>query len=139
MAVKAKPKKAAGISKRAKTSPRQIREWVEQWNEQAQARLRISMDAYNAQDAETQEILDRIRDRLVIGATGLIRLPDGSTYKVESEIVGAHAMYVAVEILKDLAVMGVRVGKFKFPDAYCADCGVKLRDTKKGRARRGRA
>jgi hypothetical protein len=137
MVVKAKRKrKAPEIRKR--TSPSQRQAWLDEYAEKSQARARLALRVYEAQDGETQEVLDRIRDRLVIGATGLIRLPDGTAHKVELEIVGAHALYVAVEILSDLWLSGIKVANFKVPDMYCAECKEKLTEPKRAVKRRGR-
>ena len=106
------------------------------------ARYKIALAAYEAQDADTKNAIDGIRDRLTTIATGTIRIfPDGKrgasyTMQISTELVDANTLYIATEIIKDLAYMDIRVANYEFPTVYCADCGDKL--TMKKKAKSGR-
>lgn len=106
-----------------------------------QARYDLARQAFDAQDPETQMVITRIQKMLCQNANGVIKLwPNGNKraeravmVTVAMEYIEMNAFYVAIEILKDLAMMDVRVAQFKFPESFCADCGVKLNDRGKGR------
>src|SRR5688572_33218248 len=87
--------------------PKDVIRALNEWKEQVRARERIAHAAYDHQDKQTREAMDRIRDRLVLGANGLIAV-GGHRIKVDWEFIDANAMYVVTEIFKDLALMDVR-------------------------------
>jgi hypothetical protein len=100
----------------------------------ADRRGRMAKRAYAEQDKATQEILDAIRDRLLIGANGLIRIQppnaqQGDVFAVEMgmKYIEQNALFLATEILKDFALFDIRVENYKFPRNRCADCGRKLK------------
>lgn len=93
--------------------------------EMAKARYKLAMEIYNHQDPLTQEVLDRIRDRLVIAATGVVQV-NGKPYKLEQEYVHFNLMFIATEILSDLLLNGIQVANFKFHPAYCTFCKKKI-------------
>jgi len=114
----------------------QVQEQVKQFEERAEIRQRVASAAYNAQDAKTKAVIDSIMDQLLLGASGTIRISLGKetvAAKVDMEYVEFNAMYVATEILKDLALMDVKVANYKFPAVYCVECGDKLLTKKKKR------
>jgi argininosuccinate synthase len=103
---------------------------VSDWKELAELRHKTSMDIYNVQDEDTKEVLDRIVDRLRLAATGYVtlRLPGGAvkSVRVESEYVGYALLFIATEILKDLAIYGVQIANFDYHPSICAECGAKV-------------
>ena len=107
-------------------------EEVSRWIELTEHRGKVAKKAYDAQSKRTQEVLDAIVDRLLVGATGIIRVaPEGSkgeAYAVEvsKADLRKNALFLATEILKDLALLDFRVEDYEFPPQYCAACGVKL-------------
>ena len=121
----------AKIKKKAKTNLR-VQEQVDEYQRRSEIRFEIANTAYRAQDAKTRQVIDQIQNQLLIGATGTIRVwPDGVrgqsiAVKVEFEYVEFNALYVATEILKDLALMDVQVANYKFPAVYCTDCGERI-------------
>jgi len=105
---------------------------LERFRALAEKRYEIAMAAYNSQDKGTQQALDRIRDRLVIGSTGLVTVK-GQVIQVDIGIIEHNAMYVAIEIVKDLALLDIRVANYKFPEVLCAECGATLAKTKRSK------
>lgn len=103
----------------------------------AEARYRIAMDIYEAQDDLTKEVLDRIRDRLVIAATGIVNI-NGKPYKLDQEYVNFNLMFIATEILSDLLLNGVQVANFKWHPQYCVECKARILGVKEPKKKRGR-
>jgi hypothetical protein len=103
------------------------------------ARYRMATAAFDAQDEKTKEAIRMIRDRLSVLATGTIRIfPDGRknpgvTVTISQELVDSNLLYMATEIVKDLAFMDIRVEGYEFPKVYCAECGDKLNKVRKKR------
>lgn len=95
-------------------------------------RYELAKEAYDFQDQDTKEVIDRIRDRLRLAATGYISIhvnpPHGSIVqaKIEQEYVEYNLLFIATEILKDLAYFDIRVAGYKFPPSQCVSCGAEL-------------
>jgi hypothetical protein len=111
------------------------REEAEKFKVLADRRGRMAKAAYAAQDKATREVLDAIRDRLLMGANGLLRIQPpnaqpGDVFAVEMgmEFLEQNALFMATEILKDFALFDIRVERYKFPKNRCADCGKKIKD-----------
>jgi hypothetical protein len=104
------------------------------------SRYRIATAAFEAQDEKTKEAIRMIRDRLSVIATGTIRVfPNGRqnpgvTVTIGQEFVDQNLLYIATEIVKDLAFMDIRVENYEFPKVYCSDCGDKLTTRRKKKA-----
>lgn len=104
-----------------------------------EARYELAMKAYKAQDRETQEALDLIVARLRTVSTGQIRIfPDGRTQPgvvvpIEPAQADQNILFLATEILKDLALMDVKVANYEFPKVYCVECGEKVTPTRSRR------
>jgi hypothetical protein len=133
MAIKSKPVKKKG---------NRIEEQVEIFKRATKARHELAQEAFFAQDTETREVISRIQRMLCVNATGVIRVwksgnkrEQSTLVQVEMSYIEMNALYMAIEILKDLAMMDVRVANFKFPESFCAECGVKLNDRGKGKKR----
>ena len=121
---------------------KQIDEAVEEFKEMCEVRYEIGKAAYDAQDAETQAVISRIRDRLRLAVTGYISVqihpPHMGTVpvRVEPKFIDFNLLFVATEIVKDLAMFGIRVASYKFPDSLCTNCGATI--TKQQRPKRKR-
>lgn len=119
---------------------KRIQEQLEIFQAATEARYRIATAAFDAQDEPTKEALRMIRDRLSVLATGTIRIfPDGKrnpghTVQIGTEYVDKNLLYIATEIVKDLAFMDIRVENYNFPKVYCAECGDKLTKVRKKRS-----
>jgi hypothetical protein len=109
---------------------------LEIWQVQSEARYKIAMQVYEAQDSQTKEVMERIRDRIVAYSTGVIRIaPEGyrgetRTIQVDTKYVDFNAMYISAGIMSDLALVNIRIQNFEFPPGICADCGSLLRPKK---------
>jgi len=116
-----------------------IEEQLEIFRRQTEARGRIAEAAYEAQDKQTKNAIDSIRDRLSIIATGNVLVyPDGKrnpgvSVQISTELVDHNILFFATEIVKDLAMMDIRIENYEFPTVYCAECQEKLTTKKKGK------
>lgn len=124
------PKRKSLPSPEVRGLPVHVRKALDEWKELVKFRERIAREAYDFQDDKTQGVLDRIRDRLVISANGLVQV-GGFRVKVDLQYIEANALYVATEILKDLAMMDVKVATYKFPPTFCAECGAEIKPRKR--------
>lgn len=80
----------------------------------AEVRGEIAQEAYDAQDAKTKAAIDAVAHRLAKDAAS-------------TDIYTQHnLLFVAVEIVKDLAVTGIRVASYNFPEGQCVSCGGAL-------------
>lgn len=100
------------------------------FRQQAQARAEIAQRAYDAQDKETKLALDSMVDRIVSISRGV------ATFNVRGKKVAAevptesikhNALYLATEILKDLAMLDIRIANFRFDPARCSECGKPIK------------
>jgi hypothetical protein len=122
-----------------------VQEAVEEWKSLTEIRYELAKEAFDFQDEKTQALLMRIVNRLRMGATGYITVrinkQSGSTIpvKIEQEYLDFNLLYVATEILKDLAMFDIRIGTYKLPPSLCVNCGaeITLETEKKGRKARG--
>lgn len=122
---------------------KEIQEQVDLFKRATQARYDLARQTFDAQDEETQEVIYRIQKMLSMNANGYVRFhPRGNKrlgsvpVSVGMDYIEMNAFYLAIEILKDLAYMDVRVAKFQFDEAHCIECGVKLNDRGKGKKRK---
>jgi hypothetical protein len=95
----------------------------------SEVRQEIAKDAYDAQDEITQRTIDRMVATLQQYATGYITAKVGRTavpVAIDNDYIGMNLFYLAVEIVKDLAFMDIRVAEFEFPEQVCANCGIEL-------------
>lgn len=100
----------------------------------SERRGRLARQAYGQQDPATREVLDTIRDRLLMGANGLIRIQPpgaeaGDVFAIEMgmEFIEQNALFLATEVLKDFSLFDIRVESYRFPKNRCADCGKKIK------------
>jgi hypothetical protein len=111
-----------------------IAEKVEEFQEASERRLEIANESYRAQDEKTRLVIDAIQEYLMQGASGTIRVYVGSeafAATVDMEYVEYNTLYVATEILKDLALLDVKIANYAFPKGICTECGAKVKAKKK--------
>jgi hypothetical protein len=111
---------------------------LEEFKMVTELRGEMAQVALDAQDEETQGLILRIADKLAESASGYVMVKVGGKLvrvEVESELVKANTLFVATEILKDLALFDIRVGTYVFPPSLCASCGAELLEIKKGKKR----
>ena len=124
-----------------KAKPLTFEEKVERevriFNEQSRARAQMAERAYNAQDVETREALDSMVDRIISCSRGLIavRVDDRKVAAaIPVSAIRDNALYLATEIVKDLAVLDIRIANYRFEKDICVVCGEKIsKPRKKGR------
>lgn len=114
-------------------TPTHHAETIRRWKALAEKRGALALEAFNYQDEATQEVLSRMRDRLMLGANGLVQFRSKEhppfTYQAELEYIEHNALYVAVEILKDMALMDVKIANYKFPPIRCVECEEEIAGT----------
>lgn len=126
MPVKAKPKvkkypvNRTVIHKKV-TKAKPVSEALETYKRIIESRYRIAMAVYEHQDDLTKEVLDRIRDRLRIASTGVVNI-NGKPHKLEQEYIDFNILFIACEILSDLALNDIQIANFNFHPVYCAEC-----------------
>lgn len=100
-------------------------------------RFQQAAKVYDAQDPATKDALDRMIDVLIqVARRRMWVAPSrGSEHRavvqLPEEVIRQNATYMAVEIMKDLALMDVRVEGYKFPDGMCGVCHRPLKTKKK--------
>lgn len=102
---------------------------LDEFKDVSEIRLELALDTYSIQDEETQKVIDRIAATLQQYATGYITAKVNRTVvpvKIDNDFLGYNLFFLAVEIAKDLAFMGVKVAEFEFPEQLCAQCGTEL-------------
>lgn len=109
---------------------------MDDFSAEAKARYDKAKRSYNKQDDETQDALDRIttllcritRKQMWVSAGGR---GDRMVMVIPEETIYHNMFYMANEILKDLALMDVRVASYTFPAGICVECGKELKPAKK--------
>jgi hypothetical protein len=107
---------------------------VQVFKEQAAARAKLAMRAYDAQDKETQFAIDTMVERIVAISRGIAAFKIKGrrvAAEVPTETIRDNAFYLATEILKDLALLDIRIANFRFDPQRCAECQKLLRPAKK--------
>lgn len=125
-----------------KANDNRVEEAMAEWRALTEVRYELAREAYDFQDDKTKALIDRIVRRLREGASGYITIrlnpPHGQAVpvKVDQEYLGFNLLYVATEILKDLAMFDIKVGTYKLPPSLCVNCGAELTNEKPKKARR---
>jgi hypothetical protein len=102
---------------------------IEDFQALSLVRGEMARDAYELQDDETKKVIDRMVGVMQGYATGYITATVNRTLvpvKVEAEYLGYNLLFLAVEMVKDLAMCNVRIASFTFPPSLCVKCGEYL-------------
>ena len=105
---------------------------LEEYKLTSEIKYELAKAAYDEQDKATQKVIDRIVDTLRGYCTGYINVqlqpPTGALVpvKLDNRYLGFNLLFLAVEIVKDLALLDIRVASFQFPQSQCAKCGAEL-------------
>lgn len=91
----------------------------------SEKRYKIAKKIYDYQDDLTKEVIDAIKDRLKVASTGVVQI-NGKLVKLDEQTVELSTFFLAVEIVKDLALYDIQVAGFKFNPKYCASCNKKM-------------
>lgn len=110
---------------------------LEKFQAESLARFEKAQKFVELQDADTRDALDRMISLLEdIARPSILVRPEndrkhGITVLLPKETITHNATWMAVEILKDLGSMDVRVASFKFPKDLCATCHDPIKPKKK--------
>lgn len=129
---KKKPKRTMSESELQKQATRVMADFTAE----AKARYDKAKKLYDKQDADTQEALDRMTTLLCRIAkrhmwVGVGKVGDRVVSEIPETVIYHNMFYMAVEILKDLAQMDVKVAGFEMPSTLCAECHTELKPSKK--------
>jgi hypothetical protein len=87
----------------------------------------MALEMLDAQDEATRNVVGRIAKTLEEYAVNEVQASFGSvkavTITLDDEQVQQNCVWIAVEIVKDLGFLGVRVANFSFPESICTSCG----------------
>ena len=106
----------------------------ERFHKDAVERRSKAQKHYEAQDDDTQEAIDRMAAMLekIARRQMWVRIGENKVVsQIDAEDITMNMFYMANEIIKDLAVMDVKVANYKFPGNLCAECGTEIKLTKK--------
>lgn len=118
-----------------------LRRATEEWQSISLVKYEMAKDAYDLQDDKTQKVIDRIVGTLQQYATGHITVKVGGSYvsvKISNEYLGYNLLYLAVEVVKDLAFVDIRVANFTFPELLCAVCGDPMPEQTNAKGKRSK-
>lgn len=76
----------------------------------------VARETYGTQDKETRAAIDKMWSVLVKHSTG-------SKLNVSEEVIKNALFVIAVDITKDLALLGIKVEQFIMPTNICIKCG----------------
>lgn len=85
----------------------------------AEYQYEVAMETLDKQDTETQALIQKVYGVLKQHSTG-------SKLAVTEDEVDKALFAVAMEVVKDMALLGIRLGEFVFPDNQCAKCGEEV-------------
>ena len=120
-----------------KSSDKLIAEAVEDFSAVSEIKYELAKEVYDAQDDETKAVIDRILATLQTYATGHINVGAGISVKIDGEHLMHNLLWLAVEVVKDLALLGIRAENFEFPKGLCAVCGSEITPAKRAGRRAG--
>lgn len=114
---------------------------MEKFTAEVVARHDAAHEIYAKQDSQTQDAIERIQDIMLrIGRKRMWISVGGREDRVVRDIPQAVqariAWYIAVQIVKDLAVMDIRIEDYKHPAGNCAMCGTDFKPTNKKKVKK---
>jgi len=141
MAVAIKKKSRPVVIKKVSEAKLQqmAQEALDNFKAASEERYERAKKVYDAQDNETKDALDRMIDLLsgIARKRMWVSQTRGSNVKaivlLPDQVIRHNMFYMAVEILKDLAQMDVRIASFKFPEGLCLVCSNEIKPKKKRR------
>jgi hypothetical protein len=111
-----------------KSVQRYLDEAVAEFQDLSEIRYELAKRAYKAQSATMQNTVDSILATLRIHAKDYIDVqlqpPHGALVpvKIERRYVDFNLLYIAMDILKNLALFDIRIGDYEFPPSLCTNC-----------------
>ena len=107
-----------------------VKEAVEEFEAISEMKHDIAKAAYEQQDADTRTMIDNLVSVLKAHATGKITVEvEGvgpMAVEVDDKLIDWNTLYIVMDMLKTLALFDIRVGKFVFDTAHCAQCEAEL-------------
>jgi hypothetical protein len=98
-------------------------------------RMKYAKAVYDHQNLAAQDAIDRMQSLLIRQARKYMWVGAGKGDRIVVEIpndaIWNNALYMAVEILKDLAYMDIRVADFTWPTDLCMECGTEIKPIRK--------
>ena len=95
---------------------------LDMFEEVSAVKYDLAHEVYDAQDDETKMLIDKIEHTLRQYATATVKIGKRN-WDITEEQLHFNLFYLAVEVVKDLALLDIRVGNFTFPEDVCATCG----------------
>jgi len=90
-------------------------------SEVVEGRYKTALKIFDYQDELTQEAIQAIADRMKISTTGVVQIND-RPIKLPPETIEKNTFFLAVEIITNLALMGVRIANYQFNPRICGYC-----------------
>jgi hypothetical protein len=84
---------------------------------------------YEYQDEDTKAAIDAVVDVLTANATGVVTFSErrwSSSAEVSQGMLATHLFWLGVQVVSDLAAVGIQVANFQFDPSHCAVCGEEL-------------
>lgn len=107
---------------------------AEIFSQRADERAKHAQIIFDYQDGETREAIMFIAHHLAALAPGAFYANykgTKHTVTVTAKAVQQNAFYLATEMLKDFAIMDIRVAHFKFDPKLCGECWNPVKKSKK--------
>ena len=114
----------------ASIDPR-LAEMTEEFAFLSELKGELANEVVKAQDKSTRNAIMAVHGILLANATGGITEHSGGklrTVKVDMKWISANLLWLAVEIVKGLALVDLRVVNFTFPTTQCATCGATINE-----------
>lgn len=119
-----------------KTIPTKTGKALAAFQDVSQERLQYAKAVYDHQNHTAQDAIDRIQSVLIRQARRRAYVGENKTSRVVVELpndaIWNNALYMAIEIMKDLAYMDIRVSGFTWPPDLCIECGKPIKRHKRG-------
>lgn len=107
-----------------------LRRAVEEFEALSRSRHESARVVYDGQDAKTKKAIDRIATTLRQHANGTVNVRLGGKLvpiEVGIELLGFNLLWLAVEVVKDMYAVGLRVAEFEWSPATCISCGAPIK------------
>lgn len=125
-----------------KSNAKLVENAVAEFKSISELKYELAKEAYDAQDEDTKKAIDRIIGTLQVYATGSITVqlqpPFGEyvTVRIDATYLGYNLLWLAIEICKDMALLGIRLAAFDFPQSMCAKCSAEIIPERRSKGKR---
>lgn len=97
-------------------------------------KMQYAKAIYDHQNGATRDAIDRMQSLLIRISRKQMKVGTGMkkmTVEIPKDAIWNTAFYMAVEMLKDLAYMDIRVADFNWPEDQCMTCGKPVKAKRK--------